>query len=146
MKQRGRKSAAALATSAVIIDIHQRLPPRPPSELKADERQTWRDIVQTLPAGWVEVGARPLLVQLVRHVARARFLDREINRLQPGNDEAGIEKFCRLAEQARDETRAILSLSKALRLAPSSRMHPRTAARKLERLPPPGRKPWDARA
>ena len=139
MKQRGRKSATALATAAVVIDIRDRLPPRPPAELDTDERRTWRDIVRPYPL----VGSRAVRGHCWSNIVgmfRGRgFWDAEISRLGPTE----MERFCRLANQARQETRAILSLSKALRLSPSSRMHARTAARKFERMLPPGsRPPW----
>ena len=57
MAKRGRKSAAELAmTDMVMVDVSRRMPPSPPSELTEAQAQVWRDAVSCMPGDWLRVG------------------------------------------------------------------------------------------
>ena len=142
MKQRGRKSAGAMT---LVVDDRFQMPPAPPSELTDAQAAVWRDVVGSLPGGWVSRAAFPILVQLCRHVGRARLLERAVADFQmewlaaPG----GPERLNLLLGMAQRETASVISCSRQLRLGPQQREHPRTAGRQLDNVPT-GPKPWDS--
>jgi hypothetical protein len=125
MRQRGRKSAAALVESNVTGR-----PPRqdPPSHLSDDERTLFVELVESCaPSHFVESDL-PLLVSfvqatlLVRRAATGMIDDPDLI--------AVFEKAVKL--QA--------TLATRLRLAPQSRLDPKSVARQQ---PYSGPKPWD---
>jgi hypothetical protein len=125
MRQRGRKSAAALVEFNVTGK-----PPRqdPPSHLSDDERTLFVDLVESCAPSHFVKSDLPLLVSFVQATLLVR-------RAATGMvDDPGLiavfEKSVKL--QA--------TLATRLRLAPQSRIDPKTLGRQQ---PYPGRKPWE---
>ena len=143
MRHRGRKSSAALST--VIIDAGRQMPALPPAELTDAQAVVWRDVIGSLPGGWLTQAAHPILVAFCRHVCRARILELQIARLGPEwtRLDCGLERLDRLLAVAERETRAITACARALRLTPQAQMHPRTAGRAVSNVPS-GPRPWDS--
>ena len=142
MRQRGKKSAENLAT--IIVDVGRRLPPPPPSELSDPQAAVWRDVVGSLPGHWFTRAAYSVLISHCRHVCRSRLLEAQIRLFElewvkvPG----GLERLDRMLAVAERESRAITATARALRLTPSTQMHPRTAGRAID-AEPLGPRPWD---
>jgi hypothetical protein len=142
MRHRGRKSSAALST--VVIDVGRQMPSLPPAELTDAQAVVWRDVIGSLPGGWLTQAAHPILVAFCRHVCRARILELQIARLEPEwtSLDCGLERLDRLLAVAERETRAITACARALRLTPQAQMHPRSAGRAVGNMPS-GPRPWD---
>ena len=135
-KQRGRKSAAALATSAAFPLTLPRLPP--PVELDGEQKETWVLVTNAMPADWFGPGATPLLVQLCRHTVQARRIAELIEKAA-GNPETNLSFYQDLLALQARETAAICSLSTKLRLSPSTLRSDRGSLQHQS----PGRVPWE---
>jgi hypothetical protein len=139
--KRGRQSASDLT---LVIDASRRQPLATPSELSDAQAQVWRDVVGSLPGDWISRASAPILIAYCRHVCRARLLESLIAHFEAewtGID-GGLERLGALLAMAERETRAATACARALRLTPSTQMHPRTAGRALVNLPA-GPRPWD---
>jgi hypothetical protein len=80
MRQRGRKSVAALSAVPVLPGQQK---PEPPEELAAEEAEEWRAIVARLPYDWFPRETHGQLVNYCRHVVRANVIDRLIKSFKP---------------------------------------------------------------
>src|SRR5262245_30201939 len=125
MRNRGRKSGDELATPSVNGE-----PPRldPPPNLTGDERSLFVEIVKTCPARQFVPSDLLLLVTFVQ----ATLLSR-----QAVTKAAQDPAMLTLWEKA---TRMQATLATRLRLAPQSRVDPKTLAR---HQPLPFGKPWE---
>ena len=121
MRQRGRKSAANLATFRV-----DGAPPRPhpPAYLQDDERTLFTELVAACDARHFVESDLPLLVSYVQATLLSRATARD-------------PKMIAVWEKA---TRMQATLATRLRLAPQSRTDPKTIARGLQRVGP---QPWE---
>lgn len=138
--KRGRKSDNELATM-VVVSRH--MPPPPPVELTDAQAQVWRDTAAAM--AWLDRSSFPLLIELCRHVCRARLLEQRVAefRMEWLKVDGGLQRLDRLLAMADRETRAISACARALRLTPQSRIEPRTAGRRVNDMPPDGPRPWD---
>ena len=147
MRQRGRKSPQALAD--IVVDTRRKsapsAPSAPPTELTDAQAAVWRDVVSSLPDTWFRRAAHPILIQYCRHACRARLLEMQIQRfeIEWTKVEGGLERLGQLLALAGRETSLMLACARALRLARHQIMHPRTAARAIGSMPPPGPRPWE---
>ena len=144
--KRGRQSRAEYElTDVVVVDVADPMPPPPPPELSDAQSAVWRDAVASMPGAWLQRGAHAILIEYTRHVCRARLLEQEIAHFEqawiaaPG----GLERLDRLLAAGDRETKAAIACARALRLTPQAQMHPRTAGRLIDGLPPPGKAPWE---
>ncbi len=139
MRQRGRKSAAALSIVPIGIDAHR---PKPPTHLTKPQAIIWRAIVADLPGGWITVAQEPLLAAYCRHVDAGNWLSKQIDGL---DFKAGdLPRLSRLLGMRIRETGAMMSLATKMRLTQQARMHPRTAGRATSDENG-GRKLWERR-
>ena len=132
MKQRGRKSAAALSVIALDGKSARLSPPAPLSE---PERELFVAIVAGSDAGHFRQTDLPLLS---RYCEAAVLAEQAALALRNGAVVGGkpspwiiIQEKC---------VRAMVSLSMRLRLSPQSRIDPKTLGRQQ---PHPGPRPWD---
>src|SRR5262245_55642439 len=125
MRHRGRKSADELATPSVNGE-----PPRldPPPNLTEDERSLFGEIVKACPARQFVPSDLPLLVS---------FVQATLLRRHAVTTAASDAAMLALWEKA---TRMQATLATRLRLAPQSRVDPKTLARNQ---PLPFPKPWE---
>src|SRR5512132_1046298 len=125
MKQRGRKSAANLAT---LIDVTG-TPPRltTPAGLTKPERRLFDFIVDTSPPQHFRDGDQPLLLSYVQACLMARDAAKTPAKI------AIFERVVRL--QA--------TLATKLRLSPQTRLDPKTLARHYANFDPNGPTPWE---
>lgn len=135
MKQRGRKSADAIATLTQIADLR----PPPPSDLPEPAQKLWREIVGTRPSDWFRPDTFPLLASYCRHCWHAAEIDRLIEKAFAefeGEERNAIPLLLKARER---ESRAMLALARSMRITQQAQYEPRTAARQAL---PSTRKPW----
>jgi hypothetical protein len=127
-----RKSAAALAVVARTVD-HR---PPPPTELTPAQAETWKAIVARMSPDWFPRETHPALVALCRHIDTAGQLATVIDRFELAwlAEEGGVERLDRLLKLRDREHRAIVTLSRSLRLTNQSR-YPADKASRLASKP-----------
>lgn len=132
MRQRGRRSAAAL--EAISVDGKpDRL--QPPDHLSADERQRFVEIISTCDAKHFRPSDTTLLCRFVEADALAERAAKELRKHPVVDGKASAW----LAVQEKS-VRALVSLSMRLRLAPQSRIDAKALGRHEARL---GLAPWE---
>jgi len=139
MGTRGRKSASELAVVPVAIPARR---PPPPSGLREDEKEVWRDVTATMPGGWFTKAQFPVLIAYCRHSARAADLAKQINCFEPEwlLVDGGIARLEKLLGMATRETNAMLACARSMRLTHQAQIYPRGAGR---RLAGSGSRPWE---
>jgi hypothetical protein len=138
MKQRGRKSAAELATvTALPLRLLQ-----PPADLSTEEAEVWGRIVATKPGDWWDAGSIPLLAQYCRAVVQAELVAGLVasvgSAMLTDPDELGRYKELRKIQAAL--TGEITTLARSMRLTQQARYNAKnsdTANRKVS-----GSRPW----
>lgn len=123
MKQRGRKSAAALAvpSAAEVLETHVR--PDAPYELTDDEAAVWRGVIDRMPATWFGPETYPLLTQYCRHIVRSNRVAQLVQSAE-SDEKCALEDYDRLLKMQERESRAILTLATKMRLAQQSTIAP----------------------
>ena len=139
MGTRGRKSAASLA---VITNIPGQRP-EPLEELTNEQAQEWRAIVARMPADWFMQESWPLLANLCRHIVTARKLGKVIDHTSVPSDIESLREYDKLLGMRDRETKAVVNLSRQLRLSHQQRYQPKTAGSKTR--PTEASKPWDVK-
>jgi hypothetical protein len=129
MASRGRRSAASFSVISPISD-HR---PAPPDELTDEQANEWLAIVDRLPADWFKRETTPLLVALCRHIATARMLSRQIDRIDEMFEDVlgvaeGVAHLDRLLAMRAREVAGMAAMATKLRLTPQSRYTPGRAA------------------
>lgn len=109
-----RRSAAELSVIPGLRRI-DRL--RPPKDLSTAQAAHFAHLVASKPAGFFQPVDLPLLVQLVRHLARADEIDRQFRQQK----NLSIGDFDALARLADRESKLIASLLTKLRATPQAR-------------------------
>lgn len=144
MKQRGRKSAAALA---VVVTPLQAMRPPPPAELTEEQGEEWRSVVSRMPADWFTREHFAMLSSYCRHVCRERSLSKLIDEFQMEwcRKAGGSERLDKLLAMAERETRSVLALARSMRLTHQSKYKSETAATRTRPgcISADGRMPWE---
>jgi hypothetical protein len=138
VKQRGRQSAAALAT---VTPLPIRLL-APPPDLSPEEAQVWAGVVATKPGDWWDAATIPLLAQYCRAVALADLLGDQVRQcaaaMLTDPDQLGtLKELRKMQAQLSGEMK---SLATSMRLTQQSRYNAKnsdTASRRVV-----SRKPW----
>ena len=104
--------------------------PEPPDELTAEQAEEWRVIVGRMPADWFTRETYPLLVDLCRHIVRARVIAGKIDDFDPEwlVTDAGAKTYDRLCAMGERETRMMASLATKMRLTQQSRYNAQSAS------------------
>jgi hypothetical protein len=137
---RGRQSAAAL--SVVPLVPGQGRPP-PPAGLDRLERRIWRDVVDALPAHWLDPAGQLVLRRLVAQAAIAERREARLRQLRAQGKDDG-EDADALAALHGVSAKIVAYLLGQLRATPRSRMVSRAAGPEVEGAPK--FRPWDIRA
>lgn len=137
MRQRGRKSAAALA---IVIDTSVRTI-EPPATMPDEQKAVWQTVVGNMPAGWFGEETAPLLEQYCVHVCRAKMLGQLVNELTTKTDRTSGEtsRMLELMRQEHRQSRLIASLATKMRIAQQSTYD--KSARKRAKVPVSAVKP-----
>jgi hypothetical protein len=140
-----RKSAAALAVVARTVD-HR---PPPPAELTPAQVVTWETIVRRMPHDWFPAETHPALTALCRHIDTATQLATVIDKFEVDwiGEEGGLERLNSLLKLRDREHRAIVTISRSLRLTNQSR-YPADKASRMAAKPTfaAGMAPWEKHA
>jgi hypothetical protein len=143
-KQRGRKSAAALALPGIVTAINatERLPA--PVHLSDAAAAVWVEVVNDQPASAFTPTHAPLLEMYCAHVVRSRVLDDQLLNFDVAwmADDEGMDRYDKLLKMAERESRAASSLATRLRITRQAIEHPVTAGRKVANQSK-ARKPWE---
>lgn len=101
--------------------------PPPHSDLTHEEQDIWVETVEAMPAGWFTPETHQMLRAYCTHCVLVERLSKQAlqPRLLPA-DLANLSKLLIL------ETGQALRLARAMRLAPSTRLHKDTAAAKVQ--------------
>ena len=140
MKQRGRKGAGVLSVAAPVVHI-PRLPP--PAELSEFEAHVWTSVVNTKPSDWFQADTLPLLLSYCKHVSQSYTIDREIEGFDSQwlRDEDGLRRYKILTDMRERESRALITLARAMRLSQQSQIRPETAATASRKAV--SKRPWE---
>ena len=138
MKQRGRKSAAELATVSVL----PLRTPEPPVDFMADESRVWARICATKPADWWDAGSLPLLAQFCRAAAQADTIAALVASVGKSmlSDPDELARYKELRKIQAGLSGELTSLGRSMRLTQQARYNAKnsdTANRKAN-----GKKPW----
>jgi hypothetical protein len=130
-----RKSAAALN---IIRPPTFTPPPKPPADLTDPQQEVWRDLTESMPPDWFPKCTHALLAQLCRHICEAKFIAGKLKKGAPNKTLADYDKWLSMQDR---ETKAILALSRSLRLTNQSRYDTLKAGRKMHN-PVENREPY----
>jgi hypothetical protein len=116
----------------------------PPASLGADEVETWRSIVASMPADWFNTCAF-MLRCLVAHIANAETLSVTVADFRCTKDiRKHLQEFNRLTAMLNRETTAVTNLSQKLRLAPRAK-YTMERSTNIKSHTPNTPRPWDIR-
>jgi hypothetical protein len=108
--------------------------PAPPKELDQIEARAWNDVVDALPAQWLDAAAQLVLRRLVCQVAIAERLEDRLRRLALLEDDPeALEAEQLIARTHREAAKAVVHGLTALRATPRSRMAAREGRSRFER-------------
>lgn len=141
MAKRGRKSKASLTVLPAVTELVQR--PAPPKTLDKVGRGRWFDIVDVLPADYFRPSDLLLLEDMIRQENYVRDCDALIKKhgRLVKNAQGGLWANP-VVHQRRGHVASILSIQRALRLPPSTRLDKGAAA--LRPAAPGKKKPWES--
>jgi len=138
MRQRGKKSAAAVATREAVAVVNR---PEPPLELSPEEADVWAEIVDAMPADWFPRETWPLLKQYCRHTVTARRVAQLIDQASAREDLDIAEMKELLAMQAK-ETASLKAMAASMRLSQQASYSARGAGGEKSRRSTVKR-PWE---
>jgi hypothetical protein len=142
MEDRGRKGTFDVINPVATIP-GQRL--APPEGMGADEAQTWRAIVASMPADWFST-CWFMLRALVAHIHNAKFLALALARVRAAKDShKRIAEINKLTQMHLRESAAITNLSQKLRLAPRAK-YTMERSTNIKSHTPQGKRPWEIRS
>jgi hypothetical protein len=137
---RGRKSAASLTVVPVVPGQGR---PEPPASLDALEQQIWRDVVDALPAHWLDLAGQLILRRLVAQAAISERREARLRQLR-AQDRDGGEDADALAAQHGASAKTVAYLLGQLRATPRSRIVSRAAGPQFEQAS--RSRPWEIKA
>ena len=136
----GRKSAASLSVVPLVPGQGR---PEPPSSLDALEKQIWRDVVDALPAHWLDLAGQLILRRLVAQAAISERREARLRQLRAQDRDSG-EDANALAALHGVSAKIVADLLGQLRATPRSRMVSRAAGPQVEQAP--RSRPWEIKA
>ena len=137
---RGRKSAAS---PSVVPLVPGQGRPEPPASLDPLEKQIWRDVVDALPAHWLDLAGQIILRRLVAQAAISERREARL-RLMRAREEDGGEDADALAALHGVSAKTVAYLLGQLRATPRSRIVSRAAGPEVEHAPK--FRPWEIKA
>lgn len=140
MNQRGRKSAAQLATvTALPLRMLEA-----PADLSPDEATVWARVAATKPGDWWDAGSTPLLAQYARAAVQADMVAELVRtvglNMLTDPDELGRYKELRKIQAALSVE--MTSLATKMRLTQQARYNAKNSDTAARKGGGGGRKPW----
>lgn len=140
MKQRGRKSAAQLATvTAMPLRMLEA-----PGDLSPEEAAVWSRVAATKPGDWWDAGSMPLLAQYARATVQAELVA-ELVRTVGQNmvaDPSELGRYKELRKLQAALSAEMTSLATKMRLTQQSRYNAKNSDTASRRGGGGGMKPW----
>lgn len=137
---RGRKSAASLS---VVPLVPWQGRPEPPAGLDSLEQRIWRDVVDALPAHWLDLAGQIILRRLVAQAAISERREARLRQLRAQDQDVG-EDADALAALHGVSAKTVAYLLGQLRATPRSRIVSRAAGSQFEQTPK--WRPWEIKA
>jgi hypothetical protein len=137
---RGRKSASSLSVVPVVPGQGRA---EPPASLDTLERRIWRDVVDALPAHWLDLAGQLILRRLVAQAAIAERREARLRQLRAQDRDSG-EDADAIASLHGVSAKTIAYLLSQLRATPRSRIVSRSAGPQFDQAPKS--RPWEIRA
>lgn len=137
---RGRKSGASLSVVPLVPGQGR---PEPPASLDSLEKHIWRDVVDALPAHWLDFASQLILRRLVAQAAISERREARLRQLR-AQDQDGGEDADALAALHGVSAKTVAYLLGQLRATPRSRIVPRAAGPQFEQAPK--LRPWEIKA
>lgn len=138
MKQRGKQSAAAMATQGAVAVVRR---PDAPLDLSSEEGDVWTEIVDAMPADWFPRETWPLLRQYCRHTVTARRVSQLIDQASARED-LDLAEFKELLALQAKETSALKAMAASMRLSQQASYSARGAGGEKSRRSTVKR-PWE---
>lgn len=136
MRQRGRKSAAALAIAENhLCEAIKR--PDAPYDLSDEEAEEWWAVVNRMPADWFPRETHGMLAQYCRHVVRARRVAQLVH--EEEKLQFDLDRYDQLLKMQERESRIMSSLATRMRISQQA-----TVRAEQARKPPAARPPWQS--
>ena len=117
--------------------------PEPPTGLDSLEQRIWRDVVDALPAHWLDPAGQLILRRLVAQAAISERREARLRQLR-AQDQDGGEEADALAALHGVSAKTVAYLLGQLRATPRSRIVPRAAGPQFEQAPK--LRPWEIKA
>ena len=117
--------------------------PEPPASLDALEKQIWSDVVDALPARWLDLAGQLILRRLVAQAAIAERREARLRHLRAQDQDSG-EDADAIAALHGASAKTIAYLLSQLRATPRSRIVSRSAGPQFDEAPKS--RPWEIRA
>jgi hypothetical protein len=136
----GRKSAASLEVVPLVPGQGR---PEPPASLDRLEKRIWRDVVDALPAHWLDLAGQIVLRRLVAQAAISERREARLRQLRAQNMDAD-ENADALAALHGVSAKTVAYLLGQLRATPRSRIVSRAAGPQIEDAPK--FRPWEIKA
>jgi hypothetical protein len=118
-------------------------PPGPASEPDALEKQIWSDVVDALPAHWLDLAGQLILRRLVAQAAIAERREARLRQLRAQDQDSG-EDADAIAALHGVSAKTVAYLLSQLRATPRSRIVSRSAGPQFDEAPKS--RPWEIRA
>jgi hypothetical protein len=137
---RGRKSAASLAIVPLVPGQGR---PEPPADLDEIEQRIWREVVDALPAHWLDPAGQLVLRRLAAQAAVSERQEGRLRQLRAdGQDDS--EEAAELVIAHGAVAKTVAHLLAQLRATPRSRTVPRAAGAQIGQTPT--QRPWEIRS
>lgn len=142
IKQRGKKSVAALAVVPVKAANHKAIRLAPPQHLTDAERECWLRTVNSLPAAAFSTHHGPMLERYCRHAVQARVMAELVRKFRVIwiSSEEGLRRYDKLLAMQARETSLLSATARSLPLTRQS-VDKKTAGR-MEMNAPRYPEPW----
>jgi hypothetical protein len=137
---RGRKSAASLSVVPVVPGQGR---PEPPPGLDSLEQRIWREVVDALPAHWLDLAGQIILRRLVAQAAISERREVRLRQLRAQEKDDG-EDADALAALHGVSAKTVAYLLGQLRATPRSRIVSRAAGPQFEQAVKS--RPWEIKA
>jgi hypothetical protein len=135
VKQRGKRSAAALAVVPVVL--MQR--PKPPKRLGPEEAALWRECTESKAADFFDLASQPLLEQYCQMVCLSRGLAADLAVVQRHD----VVTRAKLLDAFDKATKSALAHARALRISQQTRVSKNATAQHSSGPAVSVKRPWE---
>ncbi len=132
MKQRGRQSAASIATATPQSPVERQARPDACYSLPDEGAEVWRATLEALPAGWIGAEALPVLAAYCRTTVALRRIGQLIYQAEHETEGLDLAEYNLLLSAHAKQAQVLKTLATSLRLTPQTRLRAESAGRKAD--------------